>query len=393
MPLPPAASALLADTALSFVPADGIVLASATPAAARFALLSPDFGLLQLAMTQVLSLPANRAEFEHRYGDFDAYQADPAMGAVDEMRRQGAVFGNPALLADELSKFGAADKPSLLYGQLVWLAHQGTKTANKFRFALESLPDDLTDTTDQAKRLRILKRVLTGEKGLTVAARQMVAGTRTLAASLLHYQPQLLAAQSSLSESFGKNTSLYKSAAALNPTMAGQLAAVQQQTADLNSQYTTLATVGAAATALLFVVVPVVGMLVAAVGVGTMLFDLQQSALRGVDQLEAQVRAANAETWKKMQLVADINALESALPPLQAQFTTLLQSLESLAAAWEAAARQLEAIADSTTAADLADAPAYLQRLQLVAAQQKWMLTARLTTDFTTNAFLRIISR
>ena len=378
------------------MPPNGIVVAAtAAGPADRFALLSPGFIQLQLAMAQAMGLPTTAAEFEHRYGSFGPYLATDACQVLQSLHEQAAVFGDPAVLATELSTLAAGTKPTMLYGQLVWLTQRTTNTANAFRFTLQSLPDDLAHASTPEKRLRILTRLLTGDKSLAVAARQLETEARNLSTDLALYQRPLSLAKADIGQSFSTHTTIYEQAADLNQQLAAQLGMTQDQLGNFRSAYIDVATSSVLAITTMFaattcMLIPVG---VVAIGAYSMLSDMERMARLNVDRVETALRTLAAESWKKFQLVGAVKALELSLTPLETQLASVIDCLDSMADTWRDVARQLEDIVAQTTVADLQQVPAFVQRLHLAEAGLKWALTARLTTEFTTNAFVRIDSR
>jgi len=376
----------------------------------KFAIFSSDFVKLQLATVQALALPIAQDDFEKRYGKCNAAVPNCVAG-LKKLNEHCQKFGNPATLVHEISQLAAGTKPTMLYGQIVWVAQRITDTANSFRFTLESVAEVLGATESKEKRHRILTRLLVGEGGLVTEARAMETAARTLRTDLLAYLAEMKVVRAPIDEYFSQKSALYLEAEEMSGLLSSELKQMQEELDDYRSRY--IGMVGGAIACGVFTglsiglgfavlgigfamplgVLAAIPLLIAAGIAGTATLSVQAEQTRdNINKTQDKVDQLGLESRQKAQLLIDINGLTLAVGPIEAHLAAVSQSLSDVANVWQRVAESLAGIVAHASPDALLDLKLFDQLYHISAGYLKWKETARLTQEFTSNAFVQVES-
>ncbi|KAA9327143.1 hypothetical protein F0P96_18070 [Hymenobacter busanensis] len=411
-----AAPTLSSEDQYSFVPADGIILpvvplsaelrafvksqadtagrallrADEPAPTAKFALFSSDFIKLQLATAKALTLPIAEADFDQKYGTFaKKTKVTECITALKDLNAHCLTFGSPAKLVTEIQSLANGAKPTMLYGQIVWLAQQIANTAETFSFTMKELTDALKSTDSKEARYEILKELLTGEGGLATEAINMGQQATDLRNAILKYLEDMNRIKAPVNTYFSESSDIYKEAVDKNKAIADRLVLAQAELSSVREEYIKYVAAATASSVGVFVFTMGVGWPVSAI-LGGVLGDLAEKARKRANEVEAEVNSLGVEGRKKTQLVADVSALNADIGPIESYLRKVSDSLAGIASVWTEVAGKFDYIVKNTSPDALKDIAAITQAMRIRQGQEKWALTAQMTSAFTAKAFVEI---
>ena len=355
----------------SGVASDGTVIADAKPT--KFALFVADWIEMQHFVTGALRLAVSTGDFTTKYGIFDtADQTDitNCVSAFKSLNDAATVFGNPVTLITEMQALGAGDKPSSLYGQIVWVSTKIANAAGTFHSTYATLKEVLTDNMSLADRTAALTDILTGAGGLSSLASDMQTKALDLQKELLKFSARIDAAQKLVDQYASDDSKIWQDVQAAIKVDQDAVQATQDTIKDLAKKYADYCAAAAAGSiGIMFISLGMAWPL--AVADAAVFGTLAEKARKAKNDAEDLLNTEKGELAQKNLLSMDLASLNGHIGPIKDSVDKTAALLETIAGVWGNEVQNFQAITDETNIAQLATYSALQDRLHIHGAQSK----------------------
>jgi hypothetical protein len=408
----------MSNSALSFVPNDGIIVATEKnlaeiisfpmqqalggPAAVaqlirndpapaedfKFTLFSKEFISLQITIAQVLGLPITEGEFEKKYGTFGRKQTVlDCLTALDTLGKHCKKFGNPSTLFTEIEKLGEGARPTELYARLVWLAQRIVNASESFQFTLESLWEMLEKLTDPQRRYQALKSLLGSEGGLISKAEEMAKESIALRNAVGTYREEMKTIKKPVDDYFSVASKIYSEAKKQREDLADLITANQAALDAAKDDYVKYCAAASGSSIGLIVISGGMAWPLAAIA-GGVLGAMAEEARKRKNALDEERSRLSAAVAPKIALLTDINGLETAITPLEAQLGKVYDGLGDIYGVWNNVVLRYGEILKEATPEKLKNLDDFSTSNRIIEAQKRWRKIAESTERFTARAFV-----
>ncbi len=358
----------------------------------KFALFTADWIQLQNFVAGTLRLPITQADFLKTYGDFKKRElVTNAVGAIHDLHDSAKEFGDPAALWKEWAEkdLTTADKPSTLYGKIVWVAGQIMTTAESFKDTYDTLETALDPSRPEGKRIESLKQILTGKGGLTDDARTMSALCSELRGELATFALRIEKNQKGIDAYFDKKAEIYKEAEEALGVISAKVTELEGERNGLQQKYEAAAGSAGAASALIMIFSVGLAWPVA-LGVGLGLgVGLAEQLRKNRDDVSNMIEERKVEEQQKILLKFDIAGLTSHIEDIKGKVDKVADGLGKIAMVWDDQITRLDAIVKNTDLAKMVTYEAANQIMKITTATKKWGQIAADTQEFRQGALVQ----
>ncbi|WP_189937531.1 hypothetical protein [Streptomyces sulfonofaciens] len=340
---------------------------------------------IQVFVNAILKMPIATSDFTKRYGTFNNEDQDEIkkfLAAVKSMQGLSLRFGDPVTITQRIAKDGdyitGANAPAELYAHNMWMANQVNGVAAKFHNRCGLITGHLEDGKGAIKQnAAIVRQFLTGKDGLKDLVDKLHGQLKDLIQKLAAFSGDFQTQNEKLKLFVAKEGRIYSHAANARDECKAEAEEFQRE-ADLT--YSKWKKVSIAESAL--APLGLLGGLVA-LGLGVWAAQLQKKYKALVDK----VNKAKDEQQKKIQLLTDLDGLQTQVTPLTKYTDDFKAKLDVIEGKWLNASNAISQLAGLDDQ-KLGDKDNINHELDLEGAAQEWKKVADATSWFTQNALV-----
>lgn len=386
---------------ITLVPKDGIIVANSgkdrdghnikEAKATKFALFTEDWIQMQNFVTAALKLPISGGEFDTKYGEFDTKSKaaiKDCVAAFESLRKSAEKFGNPTVLLKEIQHLRGGEKPSSIYGEIVWVANAIADAATTFKFTYSQLAQILTPSMTKDERKAALLGILTGKGGLRETAVNMGKKADDLVKGLAKFSEKIGKDQAAINTYASLSGKVYKEAVTKVGELGTELSRLREEIQKANDKYIGFAAGAGGGAALIFIFTFGVGWPIAlgyGIGMGVGGAEMARQAM---ETFKTELAKATGDQEKKIVLQADLEGLNAKIDDIQKQVNAVCAGLQAIVGVWNDQVFVIDQITKSTEIEKMITFDAINQKLKILDAQTKWQQIAVDIAEFTSNAFV-----
>lgn len=224
--------------------------------------------------------------------------------------------------------------------------------------------------------------------GLNSSAQELIILTQNLTDSLSQYNTDLDAAlngpTNSLAAYLKNKDNVYNEAKQDKTDLETEISSLQDEISEDNKKYIGFTVAACASAFMLFI--PIVGVFCAVADAVTF-GVLAEKTKQEIDSLKDQVSEDNVEEQQKIQLIADVQSLNTNAGDLSDWGKKFLDDLGLVIGSWAQVQTSFQNICDSTQEADLDNMINFLQNVRVDSAYSAWKKLEDKSSDFISKSF------